>query len=213
MNRKRRTNGVLFWDSTNINPDTKIHGIKRVKPIKRPIEHVPEQNLIVEQEFKLIARKGRPELPKYNGICHLCQSNKVLIRIGKRPDGDFKTPKTKAKTLGRIYQYLDYDMKEKIGQQLGMVSDKISIIKVYPKYDFISSLGLLICRNGVDIMVHQLCVDYVPKLYQNTNPRKGVLTIDSYPVEKIKKLKGTTCFYCKGNRAHNSCANKKCKRM
>ena len=124
LNRKRRTNGVLFWDSTDLNPDTKIHCIKRDKPIKRPIEHDPQKNLNVEQEFKLIARKGRPELPIYSGICHLCQSNKVLIRIGRSPDGDFKDPKTKAKTLGRIYRYLDYDMKKDIGQ-LGMVSNNM----------------------------------------------------------------------------------------
>ena len=61
-------------------------------------------------------------------------------------------------------------------------------------------------------MVHQSCVDYVPKLYVPKFPKKGVLTIDGYPVEKIKKMKGTVCFYCKENRAHTYCAYKKCKR-
>ena len=60
-------------------------------------------------------------------------------------------------------------------------------------------------------MVHQSCVDYNPKLIQDFN-KKRVLTIDGYPVEKIKKMKGTVCFYCKENRAHISCAYKKCKR-
>ena len=59
-------------------------------------------------------------------------------------------------------------------------------------------------------MFHQSCVDYVPKLIQDFE-QKGVL-IDGYPVEKIRKMKGTVCFYCKENRAHTYCAYKKCKR-
>ena len=74
-----------------------------------------------------------------------------------------------------------------------------------------TELGLLVTKEGVDICVHQMCVDYVPEMVQNMETEPGVLKIDGYKVDEIKKLKGSRCKYCQKNRGMTPCAFRNCK--
>ena len=74
-----------------------------------------------------------------------------------------------------------------------------------------TELGLLVSKEGVDICVHQMCVDYVPGMVQNMETEPGILKIDGYKVDEIKKLKGSRCKYCQKNRGMTPCAFRNCK--
>ena len=75
-----------------------------------------------------------------------------------------------------------------------------------------TELGLLVSKEGVDICVHQMCVDYAPEMVQDYSTEHGILKIDGYKVDKIKKLRGSKCKYCNKNKAMTPCAgSKKCK--
>ena len=74
-----------------------------------------------------------------------------------------------------------------------------------------TELGLLVSKEGVDICVHQMCVDYVPQMVQNMETEHGILKIDGYKVDEIKKQKGSRCKYCQKNRGMTPCAFRNCK--
>ena len=60
-------------------------------------------------------------------------------------------------------------------------------------------------------MVHQLCVDYSPKMVQDPEAGEDVLTVDGYRVADIKKQRGSRCTFCDYSKAIVICAYKKCK--
>ena len=99
-------------------------------------------------------------------------------------------------------------MAQKLGRK-GRYLEDVSKNLEHPE----AQLGLMVTnsKEGVDLMVHQLCVDYAPAMVQNYDPEDGVVKIDGYSVDQIKSLKGTSCKYCNKSKALTSCAAPKCK--
>ena len=72
-------------------------------------------------------------------------------------------------------------------------------------------LGNMISRK--DVTVHQMCLDYAhgPNVVQNYEEEPGVEKLDGYPMDVIRNIRGSKCFYCHKSKAVTACAESKCK--
>ena len=182
--KQNQCEGVLIWESNEFHQWLE----EKEKNQRTRGDKLKTNYLVYEVPFKVLLgkyeRNSQPPQPQYSKLCQICKTS--MVSVGTQNVGRKKS------------RHLDYHFVIDLGR-----------MKLKKRY--FKDLGLMISRPGLDFAVHQLCVDYVPKMVQNYQPDDSIEKIDGYSVEEIRCLRGTACSYCKGSKALTPCAAPKCK--